>query len=106
MPAREGGHGPPLRGTGTGRDGDGNGTSSESSFFTLVYVVTRDSFTNTLPSRDTDLGPPSLALPHHISSVPVTPDSEGVRAHGAPGQGGQYLWNMAGAGEPPWGFFC
>ena len=46
--------------------------------------------------------PPSLSLPHHIRAVPVTPDSDRVRAHGAPEQGGQYLWNMAGPGESPW----
>jgi hypothetical protein len=84
----EGGHGPPLRGTGTGQDRDGNDTSSESSFFTLVYVVTRESFINILSSRDADLGTPFLS-PFHIIlvvSLPLLIQRECAHT-GPPGQG-------------------
>ena len=53
--------------------------------FPACYVVTRGSFTNTLPSRDSDV---DTSFSPHIILVPsLSPDSEGVRAHGAPEKG-------------------
>jgi len=54
----------------------------------LFTFVTRDSCTKYTPQSRGCLGAsPLLSLPHHIGSVPVTPDSEGVRAHRGPKKG-------------------
>lgn len=47
---------------------------------------------------------PPLSYFHIILVPSLSPDSEGVRAHGAPGQGGQYLCNKAGTRDAPVGF--
>src|SRR6266581_8104813 len=61
-----------------------------------VYVVTPESCTTYTRENPP---PPSLSLPHHIGSVPVTPYSEGVRAHGAQGQGVSTYGIWPGPGE-------
>ena len=45
--------------------------------------------------------PPLSPPPHHIVSVPVTPDSEGAPAPGAPGQGVSTYGIWPGRGSPP-----
>jgi hypothetical protein len=65
-----------------------------------VYFVTRDlvyKIYSPVATQTWDEPPFSLSLPHHIGSVPVTPDSDRSARTRGTRTGGQYLSNMAGA---------